>query len=272
MFVQILFRQYWRSRRLHSGTRSCSEHWATRGHHGCEIHKSDFWNDIVINSFHAAAEQVSFVPETDSTRILQKLLPPFPVRIRARPTHQGLLIAPVLAYADMHREKGKDKIFVEEQSVGMSGSRGRDLRSESKQRLDSGNAIYAHAEVDDNQVGITRKINRSSLDAGRHKRKSIHRILHWRRRLPRRIKERQRSHLHIRLQPDRLDRDLHLQLRPQFRVLSLDASQCNHFLKNRRPTRGRGLANLLVSRVQRHSHTRSLARRSRSQPITLIQR
>jgi hypothetical protein len=69
----------------------------------------------------------------------------------------------------MHREKREDKIFVEPQSVWMRINRGRDLWSESQERPNSRNAIHAHAKVDDDEVRIARKINRSSLDAGRQK-------------------------------------------------------------------------------------------------------
>jgi hypothetical protein len=215
MLVEFLFRKHRRCGKPHPSTGTCAEHWSTSGHHWGEIHESDFRHDIVVNGFHATTAQISFVPKARSTGILQELLPPFPVRSRARPPQQRLLIAPVLAHADVHREKRKDEIFVRQQSIRMGVDGGGNLRSESQEGSDSSNTVYAHAQVNDDEVWIARKINRSSLDASRHKKIADSSILHRHCRLPRRIKERHRRYLHIRLQPDRLNRDLHLQLRPQ---------------------------------------------------------
>jgi hypothetical protein len=62
----------------------------------------------------------------------------------------------------------KIKNLVAEQSVRLCPNRRRYLRSESKQGLDSVDAVHPHAQIDDYQIRILRKINRLTFDSGRH--------------------------------------------------------------------------------------------------------
>src|SRR5262249_3465324 len=115
------------------------------------------------------AAVVGLVPKAGAARVPEKVLPPYTVRVGASPLHEGVDVAPVLAHADMHREQGIDYVFVAEEAVGLGCSRICELWAESEESLDSGKAIDAHTEIDDDKIGISGKIHRTAVNLGRHK-------------------------------------------------------------------------------------------------------
>jgi len=144
---------------LEVGAGGCGEHGAACLYDWREGGEADGCGQIVIDGFHAAMAKIGFVPEAGASGIAQEILPPLAVRVGAGPFNQGIGIAPVLAHADVHREKREEEIFVAQEAFGFFGGRLADLRGNAEQHFESGQTIDAHSKIDDDEVGIGRQID-----------------------------------------------------------------------------------------------------------------
>src|SRR5262245_52386978 len=112
---------------------------------------------------------ISLVPKSGAAGIVEKLFPPSAVRLGARPFHEGGHVAPVLAHADVHREKGIEQIFVAEQAVGFGSCGIGDLGAETEESLDSRQTIDSHAQINDDKFRVRGKIDGLAINLRRHK-------------------------------------------------------------------------------------------------------
>jgi hypothetical protein len=69
----------------------------------------------------------------------------------------------------VHGEERKDEVFVAEQAVWLSGDGVGDPRAESEDGFDSGDAVDAHAEIDDGKVRIRGEIDGAAVDGSEHR-------------------------------------------------------------------------------------------------------
>src|SRR5439155_17379609 len=112
--------------------------------------------------------EIRFVPEAGAAGVFEEVLPPNAMRFGAGPLHEGVEIAPVLAHAEMHGKKRVKEIFVAQEAFGFGGGGLGDLRAEAEKSLDAGNAVDAHAEVDDYEVGIGGEVYGATVYFGWH--------------------------------------------------------------------------------------------------------
>jgi len=152
-----------------AGAGGCAEHGAAGGNERSEGAEAQRLRDVVVDGFHAAVAVIGFVPEASAAGILQEFLPPFAVRVGARPFHEGVNVAPVLAHADVHGKEGIEQVLVAEEAVGPGRGGVRDLRAEADESFDPVQAIDTHAEINDNEVGVSGEIDRSAVNFRGHR-------------------------------------------------------------------------------------------------------
>jgi hypothetical protein len=68
----------------------------------------------------------------------------------------------------MHGEKREHEILVEQQAVRPVFDGFHDLRAETEESLQSGEAVHPHTEVNDNEIGVAGEIDGAAFDASRH--------------------------------------------------------------------------------------------------------
>ena len=140
------------------------EHGSAGGDYWGEGHEADFWGDVVVDGFHASAHGVGFVPEAGASCVAEEVPPPEAVWVGAGPFEERIHVAPVLAHAGVHGEKGEYEIFVAEEAVGLGGDGAGDFGAESNEGFEAGDAVDAHTEVDDDQVGILGEVDGVAVD------------------------------------------------------------------------------------------------------------
>ena len=139
------------------------EHRAARRNNRGEAHESDWLLYVVVDGFHAAGQQVSFMPEAGAAGILEERFPPVTMRLRARPGQKRFHIAPVLANADVRGKHGEKKEFVHKKAIRVVGGRFRDLRAEAEEGFQPGEPVHAHPKINDDEIGIARKVDGAAI-------------------------------------------------------------------------------------------------------------
>src|SRR3954452_19340863 len=91
--------------------------------------------------------------------VAHELLPPLAVRLGAGPALEALEVAPVLTRAGVRRKQRPGEILVEQQPVRLGLPRLLDLRAQAEEPQHAAGAPDAHAEVDDDKVGIGAQVH-----------------------------------------------------------------------------------------------------------------
>ncbi len=128
---------------------------------------------VVVDRFRPSVHEIGLVPETGRSRTLQKPLPPLTVRIGPCPPFLRGKVSPVLAHSDVRRGEGPQQVFVQQQSVGLSLDRLRDVRAEAEQGFESGQPADPHPQVNHDEVRIGGQIDGAPIDARGHARSSL---------------------------------------------------------------------------------------------------
>ena len=100
------------------------------------------------------------MPEARPAGVAQEPAPPFLVRERAGPALERVEVAPVLAHTGVGRAQGVPQRLVPEEPVGSGRSRTLNLFPERAERAQPTWRAHTHAQVDDDQIGICREIDR----------------------------------------------------------------------------------------------------------------
>ena len=148
---------------------SGAEHSSASRRYRRKAHETYWIRYIVVDGFHAALHEIGFVPEACAAGVTQEFFPPFAMRGGASPSKKRLRIAPILAHACVHGKQGEEKVLVEQEAIRCGGDRAGDFGAETEERLETRQPIDAHAEVDDDEVGVLRKIDGLTIDLGGHK-------------------------------------------------------------------------------------------------------
>src|ERR1700733_573511 len=172
-FVELFFADHCFALVWFAGAMGCAKHGAASGCDGSEAHESDGLRHIVVDGFHAALHEIGLVPEAGAAGVAQEILPPFTMGLGARPGKKCFRIAPVLAHAGMHGKERENKVLVQQQAIRRGVDRVGDLRPEAEECLQTGEAIDAHTEIDDDEVGILRQIHGLTIDLHGHKQQTL---------------------------------------------------------------------------------------------------
>src|ERR1700761_8411471 len=114
-----------------------AEHSSSSRYYRCKGHETYGLSYIVVDSFHPALHEISFMPEACATGVTQKFFPPFAMRGGTSPGKKRLRVAPVLTHACVHGKEREEKIFVEQQTIRRNDDGVRDLGAKAEERLET---------------------------------------------------------------------------------------------------------------------------------------